>query len=86
MLSPPDDFKLPVVVGGGKVKLPLVENGLATVGVGPGSALGGMSTVRNLTIVRGQRWSWKGIGLAVARRVRVNINFGNWDWGIKHGR
>jgi len=41
--------------GGGKVKLPpLVGNGFATVGVGPGSALGNVSAGRNPRW--GRRW------------------------------
>lgn len=36
---------------------PLVENGLATVGVGPGSTLVSISAGRNPR--RGRRWGWK---------------------------
>lgn len=64
---------------GGKVKLPLVGKGFATVGVGPGSALGSMSAGRKPR--RGRRWGWKRVGLVVARGVRVDINRGKWDWG-----
>jgi hypothetical protein len=37
--------------------LPLIGNGFATVGVGPGSALGSIRAGRNPR--RGRRWGWE---------------------------
>jgi hypothetical protein len=53
---------------GGEVKLLMVGNGFATVGVRPGSALC-MRAGR-----KPRRCGWKRVGIIIARGVRVDIN------------
>lgn len=57
----------------------VVGKGFATVGVGPGSALGRISAGRNPS--RGRRWGWKSVGLVVASGVSVDMNLGKCEAG-----
>jgi hypothetical protein len=69
--SPVGNLELSAV--GGKVKLLLVRNCFATVGVGPGSVLGGMRDGRKPRSER--RCGWKRVEFVVASGVRVDIEF-----------